>query len=762
MGGFVPGTTWSKVVMYMDEVISIIGAREHNLKNVSLDIPKNRLVVFTGVSGSGKSTIVFDTIYAEAQRQLLETFSAFTRKWMPRIEKPKVDAIRNISPVIKIDQKRMGENRRSTLGTATEISTYLRLLYSRAGQPFIGPSFYFSFNIPEGMCHACHGVGSTISLDLDKVLDMDKSLSQGAIVHYQYRPGGYYLNALKASKLFDMDKPLKEFTKDELDLLLYMEPRKLNEDEHSVLFNATIEGIVTGLNRRQFSKEDMNERDMKYFKVDTCPKCGGSRLNERARSVLLNGKNIAELSSMELTELYSFLDGITGPLADPIVGPMKARLKHLIDIGAGYLSLDRPISTLSGGESQRVKMARQLSCDLMNLIYVFDEPSIGLHPRDVNNLVSMLNMLRDKGNSILVVEHDPAVIERADYVIDVGPGAGTNGGNITFGGTVDELRSAGTTTGKYLNKRTNGTYERRKATGYVEIRDARLHNLKGISVKIPTGVMVCVTGVAGSGKSSLINDIFTMENPEAIVIDQSPIGRSSRSNPATYTGVFDLIRKEFARASGRSANLFSFNSEGACPKCNGQGYVEVEMHFLENIRVTCTECGGKRYTKEVLGFTFKEKTITDVLEMTVDEAVVFFEDKAIRHKLNTMKEVGLGYLTLGQSLSSLSGGEAQRLKLAEQLHKKGNIYVMDEPTTGLHMADVETLLAIIKKLVEKKNTVIVIEHNLDVIKHADWVIDLGPEGGRKGGEVVAEGTPEDVAKVDKSYTGRYLRELLPV
>ncbi len=746
----------------MDDCINVIGAREHNLKNVSVDIPRNKLVVFTGVSGSGKSTIVFDTIYAESQRQLLETFSAFTRKFMPRIEKPKVDAIRNISPAIKIDQKRMGENRRSTLGTATDIATYLRLLYSRLGQPSIGPSFYFSFNIPEGMCPSCHGVGTTIALDLDRVLDMDRSLSEGAIDHYQYRLGGYYLNCLKASKLFDMEKKLKDFTKEEMDRLLHMEPTKLNGEEHSVLFNTTIEGLVTGLNRRQFTKEDMGERDMKYFKVETCPDCGGTRLNERARSVTINGKNIAELSAMELTELDAFLDNITGPLAEPAVTPMKARLKHLIDIGVGYLSLDRPVATLSGGEAQRVKMARQLSCDLVNMIYVFDEPSIGLHPRDVGSLVSMLRMLRDKGNSILVVEHDPAVIVEADHVIDVGPGAGTGGGNVTFSGSVEALKEAGTVTGKYLALRGNGEYTRRKPTGYVEIKDARLHNLKGVSVRIPTGVLVCVTGVAGSGKSSLINDIFTAEHPEAIVIDQSPVGRTNRSNPATYIGAFDRIREEFARANGTSANLFSFNSEGACPKCNGQGFTEVEMHFLENIRMTCTECGGKRYTKEVLDLKYKEKNIAEVLEMTVDEAIVFFTDKAVLNKLRTMKEVGLGYLTLGQSLSSLSGGEAQRLKLAEQLHKKGNIYVMDEPTTGLHMADVHVLLDIIRKLVAAKNTVIVIEHNLDVIKHADWVIDMGPEGGKKGGEIVAEGKPEDVVKVERSYTGRYLREMLSV
>lgn len=741
----------------MDDCITVIGAKEHNLKNISLDIPKNRIVVLTGVSGSGKSSLVFDTIYAEAQRQLLETFSSFARRRIPKIEKPNVDAIRNISPAIKIDQKRMGENRRSTVGTATEVSTYLRLLYSRIGEPLIGPSFYFSFNNPEGMCQACNGVGSIITLDLDKVLDMERTLSEGAIRHYQYAPGGYYMNCLKASSLFDMDRPLKEFSKEELDRLLYMEPIKLRTDTH----NATVEGIVTGLRRRQYTKEDMAERDLKYFKTETCKACGGSRLNDRARSVRIDGRSIAELSSMELAELYAFLDTVSGPIADPIVRPMKVRLKHLVDIGVGYLSLDRPVATLSGGESQRVKMARQLNCDLVNMIYVFDEPSIGLHPRDQGNLVTMLRMLKDKGNSILVVEHDPAIIEEADYVVDIGPGAGTCGGEILFGGIVAELKKSGTMTGRYLTERVNKKYARRKPSGFLEIKDARLHNLKNVSVRIPMGVLVCVTGVAGSGKSSLINDIFTAEHPEAIVIDQSPIGRSNRSNPATYTGAFDLIRKEFANANNRSANLFSFNSEGACQKCNGQGFLEVEMHFLDNVRITCNECGGRRYKQEVLDFKYLGKDISEVLGMTVDVAAEFFTNRKLLHILRTMQDVGLGYLTLGQSLSSLSGGEAQRLKLAAELHKKGNIYVMDEPTTGLHMADIERLLEIINKLVEAKNTVIVIEHNLDVVKNADSVIDLGPEGGKKGGEVIAQGTPEEVAKVERSYTGRYLRELLP-
>ena len=747
--------------MTMDSKIVLIGAREHNLKNVSLEIPKNQVVVFTGVSGSGKSSIAFDTIYSEAQRQLLETFSSFSRRYLPKIEKPKIDEIRNISPVIKIDQKRMGENVRSTVGTATEISTYLRLLYSRCAEPMVGPSFYFSFNNPEGMCPECSGIGNKIAVDLDAILDINKSIAEGGIRHPNYYPGGWYWKSMKESGMVDLDKPLKDFTEDEMNRLLYSETMKIKANEHYGLNHVTFEGIVTGIHRRQHGKDDISEREAKYFKIEPCKACGGTRLNDRARSARINGKNIAELSSMELSELRAFLDTVTGPVADPVTKPMKVRLQHLIDIGVGYLSLDRPVSTLSGGESQRVKMARQLTCDLVNLIYVFDEPSIGLHPRDVTNLVKMLRRLCENGNSLVVVEHDPGVIEHADYVIEMGPGAGTLGGHVTFTGTVAELKGSNALTGKYLNAREHVQYPRRKPAGHIEIKNARLHNLKDVSVRIPKGVLVCVTGVAGSGKSTLINDIFIAEHPEAVVIDQSPVGRNSRSNPASYTGIFDDLRATYAKATGTSANLFSFNSDGGCPKCRGSGFVEVEMHFLDSVQMTCDECGGKRYKAEVLQYQYKGKSIAEALELTVEDAIPFFSgERKILHKLKKLQEVGLGYLTLGQPLSTLSGGECQRIKLASELHKAGNLYVMDEPTTGLHMADVERLMGIINTLVEAGNTVIVIEHNLDVIAAADWVIDMGPEGGRKGGEIIAEGTPEEVAKVERSYTGRYLRELL--
>jgi excinuclease UvrABC ATPase subunit len=744
----------------MSDCISVIGAREHNLKNVDVDIPKGRLVVFTGVSGSGKSSLVFDTIYAEAQRQLIETFSAFSRRFMPKIPKPNVDGIRNLSPVIRIDQKRMGENRRSTVGTATEISTYLRLLFSRCGTPFIGPSFHFSFNNPEGMCPACSGVGSKIEVDLERLLDRERSMAEGGIRHPHYQPGNIYYKIYRASGLFDVDKPLREFSKEEMDRLLYMGPTKIGEDRLGGVINPTMEGVVTGLMRRQLGKEDLPGRYEKYFKITTCGACGGTRINDRARSVTINGKTIADLSSMELTGLREFLEGVSGPMAEPILAPIRWRLQHLIDIGAGYLSLDRPVGTLSGGESQRVKMAKQLSCDLVSLIYVFDEPSIGMHPRDMYRVVAMLRRLRDRGNSVLVVEHDPEVIACADHVIDIGPGAGTQGGQVLFCGSVEDLKRADTTTGHMFEARTKTAYPRRKPSGFIEVRDACLHNLKNVSVKIPAGVLTVVTGVAGSGKSTLINDVLVGQHPEAVVVDQSPIGRSSRSNPATYVGAFDDIRKAFAAANGVEPGLFSFNSAGACPKCGGLGYVEVEMSFLDSVRMTCPGCKGKRYTPAVLAMKYRGKSIADVLEMTVTDAAGLFDGKKIRNKLAMLDRIGLGYLTLGQPLSTLSGGEVQRIKLATELEAQGNIYVMDEPTTGLHMADVERLMGIVEALVDAGNTVIVIEHNLDVIKRADWVIDLGPEGGSKGGEIIAEGTPEDVAKVERSYTGAYLKDLL--
>ena len=742
--------------------IVIKNARTHNLKSVSLTIPKDKIVVFTGVSGSGKSSLLFDTIYTEAQRQLIETFSTFARARMPKLSKPDVEEIKNISTAIVIDQKRMGSNLRSTVGTATELYTYLRLLFSRCGDEFIGPSFAFGFNHPLGMCPDCKGLGKQIKVDIDLLIDKEKSIAEGAIDHPDYKVGGWQWRELGAIGLFDTNKKVKDFSKTELDDLLYAEGIPVDKIHGAGTYTKKFEGVARKLERIYLKKapEELNEGRknayQKYFTYAECGSCQGSRINKNARRVKVGGKTIPELVKMEFTDLYSYLGGIDTEIARPMVTKMKQILSHLINIGVGYLSLDRPVSTLSGGESQRVKMARQLDCDLVGLMYILDEPSIGLHPRDNHKLIEILKELRNKGNSVFVVEHDPDIIRCADYIIDVGPRAGANGGEIIYSGPFAGLAQSKGLTAEFLNNRSPVAKTRKPWTKYIEIKNASLNNLKNISTKIPKGVLTCVTGVAGSGKSSLINDVFLNQNRGAIVIDQSPIGKSSRSNPATYVGIFDEVRKEIAAKTRTSASLFSFNSAGACPKCKGLGTISYEMNFLDEVRVTCDQCQGKRYTEKVLAIRYNGKNIDDILHTTVAEIKGFFKDSQINKKLQVLTDVGLDYLELGQPLSTLSGGEAQRIKLASELHKKGNIYVMDEPTTGLHMADIEKLLSIIRRLVENNNTVVVIEHNLDVIKNADWLIDLGPEGGARGGQIVFEGTPESITACSQSYTGQFL------
>jgi excinuclease UvrABC ATPase subunit len=751
--------------MNRDKII-IRNAKTHNLKNVSLEIPKNKLVVFTGVSGSGKSSLVFDTIYTESQRQLIDTFSSFARSRMPKLSKPPVDEIRNLSTAIVIDQKRMGTTLRSTVGTATEISTYLRLLFSRCGDKFIGPSFFFGFNHPLGMCPDCKGLGQRVRIDVDKLIDYNKSIREGAVDHPDYKVGGWHWREFVAMNIFDPDKKLKDFSDKEIDDFLYAKAIPVEKKHGAGIYTKNFEGVARNLERLYLKKpvEQLNNARKnayeKYFVHAECDSCGGTRLNELARSVKLEGKNIAELSEMELSELSLFLKKVNGKIAEPITSKIQKILSYLIEIGVGYLSLNRSVATLSGGESQRVKMARQLDCDLVDMMYIMDEPSIGLHQRDINKLIDMLIRLKEKGNSVFIVEHDPALIKCADHIIDIGPKAGSLGGEIVYSGTFEELRESEGMTAEYLNRENKISDKRKKWNDFIEIKDANLHNLKNISTKIPIGVLTCITGVAGSGKSSLINDVFVKENKGAILIDQSPVGRSSRSIPATYIGVFGLIRKEFARAIKSNSSLFSFNSKGACPKCKGIGTLSVEMSFMDEVKVTCDECQGQRYKEEVLELKYKGKNIFDILNMTVREAGEFFEDSKIKKKLRVLCDVGLEYLEIGQPLSTLSGGECQRVKLASELHKKGNIYVMDEPTTGLHMADIDKLMNIIRNLVANNNTVVVIEHNLDVIKHADWIIDLGPEGGKKGGEILFEGIPEDLVNCEKSYTGKYLKELL--
>ncbi len=742
--------------------IILKNAHVHNLKNIDLDIPKHRVVVFTGVSGSGKSSLVFDTIYTEAQRQLVETFSTFARARLPKLSRPDVDEIKNISTAILIDQKKMGRNIRSTVGTATEIYSHLRLLYSRCGEPFIGPSFFFGFNHPDGMCPECKGTGKKIRIDVDLMVNRELSLRQGAIDHPDYKVGGWNWREIVGIELFDNDMPLKDFPTDEFNRLFYAEAIPIEKKHGAGTYTKNFEGVARKLERLHIGKgEEMlsearkNAYD-KYFIYTDCDTCDGSRLNPRARSVKINGISIDQASSMELTALDVFIAAVSHDSAGPLVRKIRTLLSHLIETGVGYLSLSRGVSTLSGGESQRVKMARQLDCDLVDMIYVLDEPSIGLHPRDNRKLIDMLYQLRDRGNSVLVVEHDPDIIQAAEWIIDIGPGAGVKGGELVYSGPLESLPGEASITGRYLARRLPARTSVRGWSDCYHVENATVHNLKNVSVKIPRGVLTCVTGVAGSGKSSLIHEVFCKKYREAIVVDQSPAGRSTRSNPATYTGIFDHIRKEFARATAGDPSLFSFNSKGACPKCNGNGFISIEMSFLDDVVITCDQCGGKKYREEILAMSYRGKNIYDVLTMPVDEGIEFFKDSKITRGLRMLSDVGLGYLEIGQSLSSLSGGEAQRIKLASELQKHGALYVMDEPTTGLHMADIERLVSIINRLVEKNNTVIVIEHNTDLIRQADWIIDMGPEGGAAGGNVICQGTPETVASCKESHTGRYL------
>lgn len=742
--------------------IIIRNAHTNNLKNIDIEIPKHRFVVFTGLSGSGKSSLLFDTIYTEAQRQLIETFSTFARARMPKLSRPDVDDIYNLSTAIVIDQKRMGNNLRSTVGTATEINTYLRLLYSRVAKPFIGPSFYFSFNHPEGMCQACKGLGKQIKIDLDMFLDKSRSLREGAITHPFYATGNLMWKELIHAGIFDPDKKLADYHDEELDKLLFSEPFPIKDAKEKLAYNRNFEGIVRKLELSVQNKaEDENSDESKnayskYFVYKDCEACQGTRLNSRAQNSRIMDISLGELCRMELTAVHRFLKNLDDELSRPIIRKVNFLLEQMVEIGAGYLSLERPVSTLSGGESQRVKMARQLDCNLVDLLYVLDEPSIGLHPRDTKKLIALLNRLKERGNSVFVVEHDPDIINAADWVVDLGPGAGAHGGKVLYSGKCDSFRFAESITARMLHTPQKVEYTRKKPNGYYEIRDAGIHNLKNVTVRIPKGVLTCVTGVAGSGKSSLIHGCFAVDHPEAIVIDQSPIGKSSRANPATFIGAFDLIRKEFAEHTGAEASLFSFNSRGACPRCNGQGSLSFEMFFLDAVKTVCDECNGQRYHAEVLTLKMEGKSIADVLDMTVIEALQFFESRKICKMLSSLENVGLGYLKLGQTLSSLSGGEAQRLKIASELHKESNIYIMDEPTTGLHLSDTNRFYRIVRSLVDNHNTVIIIEHNLDIIRHADWVIDMGPEGGKYGGEVLFEGTPEEMAQCKSSFTGQCL------
>jgi excinuclease UvrABC ATPase subunit len=769
------------------DLIRVIGARENNLKDVTVEIPKRRLTVFTGVSGSGKSSLVFSTIAAESQRMINETYSAFVQGFMPTLARPEVDLLEGLTTAIIVDQERMGANPRSTVGTATDASAMLRILFSRLGEPHIGSPQAFSFNVASisgagavtlerggetvkerrsfsitgGMCPRCEGMGSVTDFDLAALYDENRSLSEGGLLVPGYSMDGWY-GRIFAGAGFDMDKPIGKFTKKERHKLLHGEPTKIKVEG----INLTYEGVIPKIQKSMLSKDvEAMQPHIRAFveravTFTTCPECDGTRLSELARSSKIEGKSIADVSAMQISDLADWVRG----LDEPSVAPLLTGLQHLLDafaeIGLGYLSLDRQAGTLSGGEAQRTKMIRHLGSSLTDVTYVFDEPTIGLHPHDIERMNHLLLQLRDKGNTVLVVEHKPETIAIADHVVDLGPGAGTGGGTVCFEGSVEGLRGSGTITGRHFDDRATLKESVRSSSGALEVRGASTHNLQNVDVDIPLGMLCVVTGVAGSGKSSLIQGSVAGRDG-VVVIDQGAIRGSRRSNPATYTGLLDPIRKAFAKANGVKPALFSSNSEGACPTCNGAGVIYTDLGVMATVESTCEECEGKRFQTSVLEYTLGGRNIAEVLAMSVTEAEAFFGEGDARTPaahtiLGRLADVGLGYISLGQPLTTLSGGERQRLKLATRMGEKGRVYVLDEPTSGLHLADVEQLLGLLDRLVDSGTSVIVIEHHQAVMAHADWIIDLGPGAGHDGGRIVFEGTPADLVADRSTLTGQHL------
>ncbi|MEJ2856196.1 MULTISPECIES: excinuclease ABC subunit UvrA [unclassified Saccharothrix] len=740
------------------DVIQVRGARENNLKDVSVDIPKRRLTVFTGVSGSGKSSLVFGTIAAESQRLINETYTAFIQSFMAPVGRPDVDALRNLSAAIVVDQERMGANSRSTVGTATDAHTMLRILFSRLGQPHVGTSGAFSFNLPEGMCPECEGLGRVSTIDVDRLVDRTKSLNEGAITIPGYSADGWLVQTYAQSGFFDPDAPLHTYTDQQWHDLLHKENTKVKIGKT----NVTYEGLLPRVQRSFLTKDRENMQPHIRAFVDRavtftdCPSCHGARLNAAALSSKINGLNIADCAALQISDLADWVAKIDDESVRPMVATLRETLDSLVEIGLGYLSLDRQSATLSGGEAQRVKMVRHLGSALTDVTYVFDEPTVGLHPHDIQRMNDLLLRLKDKGNTVLVVEHKPETIEIADHVVDLGPGAGVHGGEITYTGTVAGLRASGTLTGRHLDHRARLRPDPRTPRGHVAITGATLHNLKDVSVDIPLGVLTVVTGVAGSGKSSLVHGHLANRD-DVVTVDQSPIRGSRRSNPATYTGLLDPIRTAFAKANGVKPALFSANSEGACPQCKGIGLVYTDLAMMAGVASVCEECEGKRFTPAVLEHKLRGKDISEVLAMSVTEARAFFTEKAVAAILGRLVDVGLGYLSLGQPLTTLSGGERQRLKLAIHMAEKAATYVLDEPTTGLHLADVDQLLGLLDRLVDDGGTVIVIEHHQAVMAHADWIVDLGPGAGHDGGKIVFTGTPADLVAHGDTLTAHHLR-----
>ncbi|WP_104091580.1 excinuclease ABC subunit UvrA [Arthrobacter sp. GMC3] len=770
------------------DIIRVQGARVNNLKDISVEIPKRRLTVFTGVSGSGKSSLVFGTIAAESQRMINETYSTFVQGFMPTLARPDVDVLEGLTTAILVDQERLGANPRSTVGTVTDANAMLRIVFSRLATPHIGSPQAYSFNVPSvsgagavtierggqtvkekrtfsvtgGMCPRCEGRGSVSDFDLGALFDAEKSLAEGALTIPGYSMDGWYGRIFAGSGFFDMDKKLGKFTKKELNDLLHKEPTKIKVDG----INLTYEGLIPKIQKSMLSKDrDAMQPHIRAF-VDRavvfqrCPECDGTRLAAPARSSKINGLNIADVCALQISDLATWVRGLDEPSVAPLLGALGDTLDSFVEIGLGYLSLDRPSGTLSGGEAQRTKMIRHLGSSLTDITYVFDEPTIGLHPHDIARMNTLLLQLRDKGNTVLVVEHKPEAIVIADHVVDLGPLAGSGGGEVMFEGTVDGLRASNTLTGKHLDDRSSLKTTVRKSTDAIQVRGANTNNLKNVDVDIPLGVLTVITGVAGSGKSSLIRG--SVSGRDGVVsIDQGAIKGSRRSNPATYTGLLEPIRKAFAKANGVKPALFSANSEGACPVCNGAGVIYTELGFMDTMATPCEECGGKRFQALVLEYKLGGKDISEVLAMSVAEAEEFFGAGEARipaaHKiLAQLADVGLGYLSLGQPLTTLSGGERQRVKLAMHLSEKGGVYVLDEPTTGLHLADVENLLGLLDRLVDSGKSVIVIEHHQAVMAHADWIIDIGPGAGHDGGSVAFEGTPADLVAARSTLTGEHL------
>lgn len=715
--------------------------------------------MFTGVSGSGKSSIVFDTIAAESQRQMNATYPAFVRSRLPKYPKPAVERIDNLTASVVVDQSPLGGNARSTVGTISGLYASLRLLFSRIGKPYVGTASYFSFNDPNGMCKTCSGLGKITKVDVEAILDLDKSWNEGCVKDSLYRPGSWYWKQVAQSGLFDLDKPIRLYSGEEYNLLLYGSRDGKGEPENPKVTGLYHKYTKTLLNRDISNKSKHTQEKSRSLVAEMeCTDCHGKRLNEAALRCKINGYSIANLCGMELTQLREVLSQIYNPAVDVLVQTIIEGLDRMIEIGLPYLHLNRETPSLSGGEAQRLKLVRYMGSSLTGLTYIFDEPSAGMHPRDVYRMNNLLRQLRDKGNTVLVVEHDKDVISIADHVIDVGPGAGQNGGEIVFTGSYPELLQADTLTGQAMRQVLPIKEMPRQATGSLPVRDAFLHNLKHVDVDIPLGIMTVVTGVAGSGKSTLISQVFAGQyESDVVMIDQGPITATNRSTPASYLGFFDEMRKLLARESGKPDSLFSFNSAGACPACGGKGVIVTELAFMDPIVTECEACGGVRYNEEALACSYKGKNIVELLGLTVSQALEVFEDAKIRKHLKGMEQVGLSYLTLGQPLSTLSGGERQRIKLAKNLGKRGSIIVMDEPTTGLHLSDIQNLLKLFDLIVSRGNTLVVIEHNLDVMKQADWIIDIGPDGGKNGGEVVFTGTPLEMLRGAKTLTADSLR-----